>query len=167
MLAPDYYYESVFLIPYKELWQKKIRGLIFDLDNTLTPYDMKHPPAKVVALIKRLQRMGFRICLVTNNTTGRMDRFNEYLGIDGIANAAKPLAGGLRRAMKKMGTSPPHTAIVGDQLLTDVWAGKNAKVTTILVKPMTEKDFFWVYAKRWVERFMLRKYFASLDNPPV
>ena len=163
MLAPDYYYESVFLIPYKELWQRKIRGLIFDIDNTLTPYGQQLPAAKVVGLLHKLQRMGFRICFVTNNTTGRLNRFNQHLSLDGIANAGKPLTKGIRKAMNLMGTQPSHTAIIGDQLLTDVWAGRNARITTVLVKPMTEKDFFWVYAKRALERFLLRKYFAALD----
>jgi len=163
-VVPDYYYDSIFLIPYQELWQKKIRGLIFDIDNTLTPFDKQLPPSKVVALLKRLERMGFRICLLTNNTNGRLKRFNANLNLDGFANAAKPLARGVRKSMEKMGTSPAHTAIIGDQLLSDIWAGKNARITTILVKPMTERDFFFVHAKRVIERLLLRKYFASLDK---
>jgi len=165
MLAPDYYYESVFQIPYDELFKKNIRGLIFDIDNTLTRFDEKHPPAKIVALLKKLERMGFRICLCTNNTNKRLLSFSENLNYPGIANAIKPLARGLRYAMKTMGTSPTNTAIIGDQLLSDIWAGKNAKITTILVKPITDKDFFFVKIKRVVERFMLKKFFNELKLP--
>lgn len=161
MLAPDYYYESVFQIPYDELLKKNIRGLIFDIDNTLTRFDEKQPPAKIVALLKRLERMGFRICLCTNNTNKRLISFSENLSYPGIANAVKPLARGIRYAMKTMGTQPIHTAIIGDQLLSDIWAGKNAKITTILVKPITDKDFFFVKMKRVVERIILRKFFAE------
>jgi len=165
MLNPDYYYESVFLIPYSDLWQQKIRGLIFDLDNTLAPYHTKYPPAKIVGLVKRLQRMGFQICLLTNNTKGRLAKF-ESLGVAGIANAAKPFTRGVRQAMELMGTHPPHTAIIGDQLLADVWAGKNAQITTILVKPITDKDFFTVRFKRLIERRLLRKYFEKTGITP-
>jgi len=164
LLVPDYYHDSVFQIPYHELWQKKIRGLIFDIDNTLTPFDRDLPPAKIVALIKRLERNGFRICLLTNNTNGRLKRFNINLKLDGYANAAKPLTRGIRQCMKKMGTKPSHTAIIGDQLLSDVWAGKNAGITTILVKPITDRDFWFVHIKRVIERFLLRNYFAALKN---
>ena len=166
MLAPDYYYESVFLIPYEDLWQQKMRGLIFDIDNTLVGYEHKLAPAKIVALFNRLQRMGFRVCLLTNNTNGRLTRFNETLGVDGFANALKPLSRGVRSAMEKMGTQPEHTVIIGDQLLTDIWAGRNACITTILVKPITEKDFITVRLKRAIERALLRRYFATLENPP-
>jgi hypothetical protein len=164
MLEPDYYYDSVFLIPYDELWKKNIRGIIFDIDNTLTRFDEMQPSAKIVGLLSKLEKMGFRLCLVTNNTNKRLGLFSENLSIDGIANATKPLTRGLRRAMKTMGTQPAHTVIIGDQLLADVWAGKNAKITTILVKPVSDNDFFLVRAKRLLERRLLRKYFESLEK---
>jgi HAD superfamily phosphatase (TIGR01668 family) len=161
MLAPDYYYESVFLIPYDELWKKNIRGIIFDIDNTLTRFDEMQPSAKIVALLNKLERMGFRLCLVTNNTNKRLGHFIQNLSLPGIANAIKPFTRGLKFAMQTMGTKPAHTAIIGDQLLSDIWAGKNAKVTTILVKPVSEKDFILVRAKRIIERRLLRKFFEK------
>jgi len=164
MLTPDYYYESVFAIPYTELLNKNIRGLIFDLDNTLTPFHEKLPPAKIVALMKRLEKMGFKVCLLTNNTTGRLERFNAEMKLNGIANGLKPFTRGIRKAMKIMGTHRAQTVIIGDQLLSDVWAGKNAGICTILVKPITEKDFFFVRFKRHIERIMLRNYFKELEN---
>jgi hypothetical protein len=156
-LAPDYYYDSVLDIPYEALWKQKIRGLIYDLDNTLAHFDKTQPPAKITAMLRRLQKMGFRICLLTNNTRTRLKHF-EYLGLDGIANAIKPFTRGVRAAMVKMGTQPAHTAIIGDQLFSDIWAGKNARITTILVKPLTEKDFMVVRFKRIIERWYLRRY---------
>ena len=164
MLTPDYYYESVFLIPYEDLWEKNIRGLIFDLDNTLTPFHEKLPPAKIVALMKRLEKMGFQVCLLTNNTPARLKGFNEGMKLKGIANGLKPFTRGIKRAMKLMGTTHSQTVIIGDQLLSDVWAGKNAGIGTIMVKPITEKDFFFVRMKRVIERFMLRRYFQELNK---
>ena len=164
MLTPDYYYDSVFSIPYGELWEKNIRGLIFDLDNTLTPFHVKLPPAKIVALMRRLEKMGFEVCLLTNNTPGRLQGFNEELKLKGIANGLKPFTRGIKRAMKLMGTTRAQTVIIGDQLLSDVWAGKNAGIGTIMVAPITEKDFFFVRFKRIIERFMLRGYFRELNK---
>jgi len=158
MLAPDYYFDSIYDIPYQKLYNENFRGLVFDIDNTLTAYDEALPPAKSVALIKRLQHMGFQVFLLTNNTNERLRGFNVSLQLPGIGFALKPLARGLRKAMKSMGTTPSSTVMIGDQLLSDVWAGKNARVTTILVKPITEKDFTFVRVKRVLERRLLRRY---------
>ncbi|MCL1846251.1 MAG: YqeG family HAD IIIA-type phosphatase [Defluviitaleaceae bacterium] len=161
---PDFYYDSVFQIPYDELWKKNIRGLIFDIDNTLTHFDEKAPSAKIAGLLRRLERKGFRICLVTNNTNKRLGHFNEGLNLPGIANAIKPLTRGIRYAMETMGTKPAETVIIGDQLLSDIWAGKNAKITTIMVKPISEKDFILVRAKRLIERRILREFYKKRET---
>jgi len=166
MIIPDHYYDSVFLIPYEELWKNNIRGIIFDIDNTLTAFDEKLPPPKIVELIKKLELMGFKICLVTNNTGKRLRGFNEHMSIFGIANALKPFTRGLRQAMAKMETTPAQTMIVGDQLLSDIWGGKNAGITTVLVKPITDRDFIFVKIKRKIERVMLRKFFAERGITP-
>ena len=159
MLYPDFYYDTIFLIPYSELRKKNIRGLIFDVDNTLAPYHIRRPPIKVTALFKRLKRMGFEISLLTNNTQKRILTFGEGLGLPGIHMALKPLPRGVRRAMTAMGTGTAETVIIGDQLLSDIWAGKNAKIMTILVKPISNKDYITVYVKRIIERWMLKNYF--------
>ena len=164
MLRPDYYYDSVFHIPYDALKEQQIRGLIFDLDNTLTPFHEKLPPPKIVALMNDLQKQGFEICLVTNNTQTRLNGFNQDLQLKGIANALKPMTRGIKKAMALMGTTAKETVIIGDQLLSDVWSGKNAKITTIMVKPITEKDFFFVRMKRGIERLILRNYFKEINK---
>ncbi|MCL1878349.1 MAG: YqeG family HAD IIIA-type phosphatase [Defluviitaleaceae bacterium] len=158
---PDFYYDSVFQIPYDELWKNNIRGLIFDIDNTLTNFDELGPSAKIAGLLRRLERKGFRICLVTNNTNKRLGHFNEKLNLPGIANAIKPFTRGIRYAMETMGTKPAETAIIGDQLLSDIWAGKNAKITTIMVKPISDRDFVLVRAKRVLERRILRDFYKK------
>lgn len=164
MLRPDYFYNSVYEIPYHKLREQNIRGLIFDLDNTLAAFDDKLPPAKTVALIKKLQAMGFEVCILTNNTPKRLKGFNKGLKIKGIANGLKPFTKGIRMAMATMGTTKEETMIVGDQLFSDVWGGKNAGIGTILVKPITERDFAVVKIKRLAERAMLRNYFKAANG---
>lgn len=164
MLFPDYYYESVFMIPYQELWQKNIRGLIFDLDNTLATYDTARPPAKVTALMRRLKKMGFQVCLLTNNTGKRMRLFNEHLGLPAIPNAMKPFTKGIKRAVAEMGITREEAVIIGDQLFSDIWAGKNAHITTILVKPISHKDMITVGFKRMLERPLLKAYFKKMSE---
>ena len=161
---PDQYYDSVYEIPYKELRQKNIQALIFDIDNTLAPYYTRRPPEKVSSLLVRLQKMGFKVCLLTNNGKHRLARFNENLKLPAYHHGLKPLAGKAKKAMRAMGVTPEATALIGDQALTDVWCGKRLKVTTILVKPISDKDVITVRMKRGLEHSILASYKKKLGQ---
>ena len=155
---PDHYYNSVYEIPYKELKQKNIQAIIFDIDNTLAPYHTGRPPEKVTSLLNRLQRMGFKVCLLTNNGKRRLTHFNENLKLPAYHHGLKPLAGKAKKAMRVMGVTPENTALIGDQVLTDIWCGKRLKVTTVLVKPISDKDVITVRLKRGLERSIVASY---------
>jgi HAD superfamily phosphatase (TIGR01668 family) len=158
MLSPDYYFESIFMVDYQKLWDARIRALIFDLDNTLAPYDAPRPAAKVVALLKRLQRIGFRVCILTNNTEKRLSVYNENLKLPAVSGALKPLSIGVKRAMAAINAVRGECAIIGDQLFSDIWAGKNARITTVLVQPASPKDLLSVRWKRAPERWFIKAY---------
>jgi len=165
LLNPDFYFDSIFQIPYEQLYAQGIRGLIFDIDNTLAGYDDRRPPLKTASLINRLHKVGFQVGLLSNNNAKRLTTFNEFMQLPGASLAAKPFTPALRRVMKEMGVSPNETAIIGDQLLADIWCGKRAGITTVLVKPLTEKEVITVRLKRGLERRMLQRYLSNHTNP--
>ena len=160
MLEPDYYCESVHTVQYDKLWEFGIRGLVFDIDNTLVAFDEEMPSQETIGLVRKLQSVGFKLCLLTNNTNRRLGQFNRNLQLPGFANAFKPLPFGLNKAVKLLGVSPNETAMIGDQLLSDVWAGKSSGTKTVLVKPITERDFWFVKIKRVIENRLLKKYYG-------
>ena len=63
---PDRYVASTYIIDYEKLYEEGVRGLIFDIDNTLVPHGA---PAdeRAVRLFARLKDIGFRCCLISNN----------------------------------------------------------------------------------------------------
>ena len=71
-------------------------------------------------------------------------RFAEALGVPYEGHAGKPKSGGFQRAMGRMGVTPAQTAIVGDQIFTDIWGGNNAGVLTLLVHPIRFGTIFRV-----------------------
>jgi len=165
---PDMYFDSVYEIPYKELLARGRTALVLDVDNTLAPYFVPRPPAKVGALIARLQKMGFRLCLLSNNKNGRLAAFNETIGLPAVHMAMKPLAAGLKRAMRLLGAGPENTVLIGDQIFSDVWCGRRTGVMTILTKPISEREAPSVRIKRRLERPVLRAYaeFARKTEAP-
>ena len=136
-LIPDYLFDSIYHIDISRLKARGITLLLADLDNTLVTYKEKTPTDEVRAWKEGLEQAGITLFLLSNRRKpGRAQRFAQALGIPYEGHAGKPKSGGFHRAMTRMGAKPEQTAIVGDQIFTDIWGGNNAKVMTILVKPI-------------------------------
>lgn len=155
-LTPKMYAESVFEINLKKLKENGIEGLIIDIDNTLVAWDIKYASENTLIWLKSLLDEGFQVCLVSNNTEDRVVKFNEELKLPAIHRANKPRRGAFRRAMQKMGTSINSTAIIGDQIFTDILGGNRMGIYTVLVVPIESKEFWWTTLVRRVERHVLR-----------
>lgn len=160
-LKPDFYFDSIFQVPYEELYQQGVRGLIYDIDNTLVTHDDEIPPSEIISLVDSLRTMGFEVGLLSNNNSRRMSVFNESMQLPGASMAAKPFTASLKRLMDQMQVQPQHTAIIGDQLFADVWCGKRAGLTTVLVKPIAKKEVVTVWLKRGLERQFLKHYYGA------
>lgn len=130
-------YPSVTSLNPKKLKEKGITLVLADLDNTLVPYGVHTPTQPVRAWKQALDQAGITLFLLSNSRKpGRAQRFAEALGIPYEGHAGKPKVGGFQRAMARMGAAPEETAIVGDQIFTDIWGGNRAGVLTLLVHPI-------------------------------
>ncbi len=154
---PEMFLDSVFGIDLKELKERGICAFIFDIDNTLAEYAMPVPDEKTLAWLNELKGNGFKICLVSNNNSKRVSLFAESADVPYIARAAKPLSFSLKKACRIMGTKYEQTALVGDQIFTDILGGNRMKMFTILVKPISDKEGKLIRFKRRLESKILKK----------
>lgn len=163
MFFPDRYVASAYVINYEKLYEEGVRGLIFDIDNTLVPHGA---PAdrRAKELFQRLKGIGFRCCLISNNQKPRVKMFNEDIQVDYVCNAHKPSTKNYKKAMEIMGTETADTLFVGDQLFTDVWGAKRAGIRNILVKPLHPREEIQIVLKRYLERIVLYFYGKSKKN---
>lgn len=160
---PDYYYNSTYEIDFKYYYRMGIRGIIFDIDNTLVPHGADADD-KAVLLFQELRNIGFSTCLLSNNKEPRVVRFNQSIQSEYIYKAGKPGRKGYQKAMECMGTSVEQTMFVGDQLFTDVWGAKKAGLTCVLVKPIHPKEEIQIVLKRYLERIVLHSYCRKKDT---
>lgn len=161
---PKQFSGSIFEINFDMLYKAGIRGLILDIDNTLTVYDVPKPTDKVTDLLKKLTEQGFKICLVSNNSEQRVKIFNEQLNLDAVHRAGKPKKSGINRAIKLMGLQCESVALVGDQMFTDIWCGNRCGIYTILVKPIAQRDELTVRLKRIPEKWVMKAYLKYLSR---
>ena len=154
---PERVAKSAFAIPYEQLYEEGIRGIVFDIDNTLTLPDAPADEA-CRELFRRLGDIGLKACIVSNNRGPRVKSFAAAVGADFVPKALKPRRYGYRRAMELMGTVPENTVSVGDQLFTDIWGANRIGMHSILTKPLVFLDEPQIMLKRLVEAPFLYLY---------
>jgi len=164
LFYPDKYFYSVLDIDFKKIYDMGIRGLIFDIDNTIVPYNTYETPDTILNLFKELAAQGFLICFLSNNKKKRVEYFSKLFNIRGFHTALKPTVFGLWRAVKHLNLSHEKLAIIGDQIFTDVICGRSQNILTILVDPIVERDGWINKFKRKLEKKILAKKNISIDN---
>lgn len=155
--VPDMYVKNIFTINYDKLKSLGIKCLLFDLDNTLSPIDLSHPIKQVKNLINNLKNMGFKVMIISNSGKSRVEPFKNELGIDAAINSLKPKSTKFLKIMSKYKFNCDEIAMIGDQLMTDVYGANKLGITSILVNPMGEKDFFVSAFNRAREKHIFKK----------
>jgi len=148
--------DTVYDVDIPTLVAHGIRGIILDLDNTIVPWGAREAPQALVEWIRRTRAAGVRLCIVSNNGGRRVTALARSLDVPVLTGAMKPRRGALRRALGVMGTTADTTALVGDQVFTDVLGGNRLGLYTILVQPQSAREFVLTRLVRVVERAVLR-----------
>ena len=158
ILYPRMYVNTLLDIPLEELEKAGIRAFILDLDNTITEWNSQELRAEVEAWFSAIKQQGFKACILSNNGEQRILQISKRLGIPFIHRARKPLRRSFLRAVDLMEIKPSETAVIGDQIFTDVLGGNRAGLYTILVKPLAKKEFYGTKISRTMEFFVLHRY---------
>lgn len=156
--CPDDMFASYREITPDYLEREGIRALLIDIDNTLAPYEVADPDEEILAWFSSLRAAGVSVSLVSNNHAARVERFAAPLGVPAYPDSKKPGRRTLLRAMESMGVTADETAMLGDQILTDAFAGHRIGARSILVPPIRDKKNLFFRFKRWCERPVIRRY---------
>ena len=154
---PDAYMDSTYVIDFEKLYKEGIRGVIFDIDNTLVPHGA---PAdeRAIRLFARLRSIGLDYCLISNNQLPRVKPFADAVQAKFVEDAQKPSRKNYLKDMKLMHVDLDSCIFVGDQIFTDVYGAKRCGMHTILVKPLHPKEEIQIVLKRYLEKIVLYFY---------
>ena len=134
---------DIFKVTPRLLRQKGVSLLLVDLDNTLALYSEDLPSERVLNWIAEQKAAGVTLCLISNNRSHqRVKRYAEACGISYVARAGKPNPRAMRTVMAELGKGPEETALMGDQIFTDVLAANRAGALSILVRPLRMNTLF-------------------------
>ena len=156
---PDFLFETPRQIPTALFPALGIRLLFCDIDNTLVTYDDPEPTAEALAFLEGLRGVGVEVVFLSNNTRERVERFNRSLGFTALPDVGKPLSrAAMQRVMREKGYGKGNTAVLGDQILTDVLAARFTGLSVLLVRPIRDKSTLFFRMKRLFERPFLRRF---------
>ncbi len=165
LFYPKKWIDSPYNIPWEDWYSRGLRGVIFDIDNTLVE-DNAPANEKARGLFLRLKGIGITPFLLSNNDKERVAPFAKAVGgCAYICKAGKPGPKGYERALKIMKTGRSNTISVGDQIFTDTVGANQAGIYSILVNPVAKKEVPQVRLKRIPEKPILFFYKRHHDWP--
>lgn len=152
---PNQFYQDVYLLTPEYLKEHGIKGIITDLDNTLTSWDSPDATPELHAWFKQFQDAGIKVIICSNNKEIRVKKFADQVNMPFVFGARKPLTKGFMRAAKMMELNPNEIVVVGDQMMTDIFGGNRGGFHTVLVKPLVTTDEWKTYLNRRMERVIM------------
>lgn len=152
----DCYQENIYKVNYNLLKSKGLKCLLFDLDNTILPFNEKIVSEEAKELFEKLKE-DFHIIIFSNSPKRRVEGIAKQLELEFVASALKPFPKKMLEVMKKYKLTENEIAIIGDQLLTDIKLGNTIGITTVLVKPMSKYDSLFSKLARIKEKKIFKK----------
>lgn len=154
LLKPQYRFRNVMQITPDDIKKSGAKAVLIDADNTLAFHDSQQPYPGVVNWIKEIIAAGIPMIIISNNNAERVRPFAEKLGLPFAEKSAKPLPKGFVKACKRLGVSPKETAVIGDQIFTDVLGGNLIGAKVFLTEPLGPETDGFIKFKRHLEKWV-------------
>lgn len=155
LLTPDLRLNRVEDITLQLLQNSGICSLLIDVDNTLVSRETGEISPSALKWVEGLKQAGISCCLLSNNWHKTVFEYAEQLDLPVVNKAMKPLPAAYIKAMVKIGAHRANTAVVGDQLFTDILGARFCVIPCILVDPLSTTDLWYTKIFRKVEDVLL------------
>lgn len=158
LLKPAFKFNRITDITYDFLAKNNIKGIILDVDNTLSTHHGEVLVDGLPEWLISMQDNGIKLIILSNSRNKRVAPFADKLGIDYISLGLKPLPFKFFSAVRRLDLSRKNVAIIGDQLFTDSLGGNISGVKTIILNPIKLEDGFSFKVRRYLEKMLYSIY---------
>lgn len=139
---PNYIFPAITDVSEEFLRERNIRLLLLDFDNTMLPYTENEPSRELLLWLKRMKAAGVVLCIVSNSHKPRVPEFSRRYGVACVTGAKKPRRKGIREALRRFDIPKEQTALIGDQIYTDVLGANLAGVSSVIVCSIHNHNFW-------------------------
>ena len=165
LFKPDFAFYRITDIEISFLKNNCIKGLILDVDNTLTTHDNPVPAEGVREWIQNMKQNGIKLMIVSNNHPPRVKPFADLLGVDFVCEGKKPLSRGFKEASEKINLPSDKIGAVGDQIYTDILGANFSGIKSIYVSPIEhEKTAFFKFKRKMEIPFIPKKLYRKTER---
>ncbi len=158
LVTPTLYKNRITDITLDDLNALGVRGLLLDVDNTLTTHGSQELSDEVREWLEAMKAAGIRMTVVSNSWEWRVAPFADKIGLRHTSLSCKPSPVGFWRGVRRLGLPKVQCAAIGDQVFTDIIGANLYGITCIQVMPIlleTGKPFLAL--KRRIEKRIYEK----------
>ena len=152
LLRPDLKLPKITDIDISHLDMLGVNCLLIDIDNTLSTDHGTELIPGIHEWVAKMKNAKVKLYILSNARSIRVLPFAEKVGLDFIGLAMKPLPFGYIRGVKRSGGKRKSTAIVGDQIFTDILGGSISGVKKILLTPIKPESKLSFRIRRRLEK---------------
>lgn len=151
-LCPDIKLDRITEITVELLNKYNIDSLILDVDNTLSTHHGQVLTDGLTEWLDYISGNGIKLIILSNSKEERVKPFAEKINLRYISLGLKPLPFGYLRAVKRLESKRKNTAIVGDQIFTDIIGGNFLRLKTVLLTPIQPEPMLSFRIRRNLEK---------------
>ena len=156
MFKPNVKLDKITDITISVLQKYNINSLILDVDNTLSTHHGQVLTDGLEDWLNLMRQNDIKMTVLSNSKSARLEPFAKKIGLDYISLGLKPLPFGFWRALKRLGSKRKNTAIVGDQIFTDIVGGNCVGLKTVLLTPIKLETSLRFRIKRKIESYVIK-----------
>ena len=158
ILYPDKDVNNVYELTEEFYQQNNIKGVIFDIDNTLVTHTTEKPTEELLNYFKKLENIGIKIAIVSNNKKERVETFSKDTGYTHYWRAYKPFKKYLLKVQEEFNLPAENIALVGDQIFTDIYGANRMGFYSVIVTQLGANETGFVAFKRIFEKLVMASY---------
>lgn len=155
LFYPTLYRRRITDITLDDLQTLGVRGLLLDVDNTLTAHGSQHLSPAVQEWLAAMQQAGIGLTVVSNALPSRVAPFAEKIGLRYTAFSCKPSPIGFWRGVRRLACRSGKSPRWGIRCSPISWAPISAGSPGIQLEPVElEKGKPTLALKRRLERWL-------------
>lgn len=156
MLEPWLRVKTIAELDLDMLERSGVRGVITDVDDTLTPWHGMEVHPHVAGAYARLKQR-FKVGILSNCGPKRYAQLQEiFTDVPIVPHGnRKPGKAGFVRALELLGCEAGEAVMIGDRLLTDVLGANRIGIRSVLVEALGTPEPMVLTVMRKIERGLL------------